>query len=92
MLWYLTLKKVFDKVPPVLMTQKLKLRPDMHPQLENWVQDFLMNRRQRVVIIEESSSELGVSLEVPQGSVPGPTLFLIYIIDLTLRVHCSLSL
>ena len=64
----------------------------MHLQLVNWAQDFLTNRRQRVVIKAESSSELEVSSGVPQGSVLGSKLFLIYINDLTLRVDCSVTL
>ena len=57
----LDFKKAFEKVPHALLTQKLKQVPDMHPQLVNWVQDFLMNRRQRVAMKGESSSEQELS-------------------------------
>ena len=48
----LDFKKAFNQVPQALLMQKLKLIPDMHPQPVNWVQDFLKNRRQRVVIVK----------------------------------------
>ena len=72
--------------------QKLKQIPDMHPQLVNWVQDLQKKRRQRMVIKGESSSELGVSAGVSQGSVLHSTLFLININDLLLKVDNSISL
>ena len=72
---------------------KLKLLiPGMHPQLVNWIQDFLTNRKQRVVIEGESPSELEVSSGVPKDSVLGLTLFLIHVSDHTLMVDCSVSL
>ena len=48
----LDFKKAFNQVPQALLMQKLKLIPDMRPQPVNWVQDFLKNRRQRVVIVK----------------------------------------
>ena len=60
-----------------MLVLKLKLLiPGMHPQLVNWIQDFLTNRKQRVVIEGESPSELEVSSGVPKDSVLGLTLFL----------------
>jgi len=53
----------------------LKLIPEIHPQLINWIQDFLTHRKLKVVIERTFSSELEVTLGVPQGSVLGPTLF-----------------
>ena len=56
------------------------------------IESFLHNRRQRVVLNDQSSSWLSIRAGVPQGSVLGPLFFLIYINDLPEGLNSEVKL
>ena len=60
-----------------------KLRPDgIYGDLTNILNDFLTNRKQRVVLNGQRSSLVDIRVGVPQGFILGPLLFFIYVNDL----------
>ena len=88
---FLDFQKAFDRVPHQRLNIKLQYYGITGDSL-NWIMSLLTNRKQAVIVNGSRSSWMPVSSGVPQGSVIGPALFLLYINDINTNIQSKMRL
>jgi hypothetical protein len=85
---YLDMSKAFDKVQHSLIISRLR-QFNISGSLLSWFTSYVNGRRQRVSVLGATSKERELTSGVPQGSILGPVLFLLYVNDLPKAVLSS---
>ena len=88
---YLDFSRAFDSVPHQRLIMKLDCM-GIRGNILRWIEIFLSDREQRVLVDCQSSDWEKVTSGVPQGSILGPLLFLMYVNDIIAELNSSVRL
>ena len=88
---FIDLHKAFDAIDHKILIEKMKCM-DFSNCVTKWFECYLSNRMFSVHVENGFSEKAFVICEVPQGSILGPLLFLIYVNDMVQAVNCDLLL
>ena len=86
---FIDLKKAFDTISHNILLHKLE-KYGLRGISNDWMRSYLTERRQYVVYGDISSSTQPISYGVPQGSILGPLLFLLYINDISNALNVNI--
>ena len=91
MVIFCDISRAFDRVWHEGLLYKLE-KIGIHGNLLRWFRSYLSDRKQRVVIGGHKSDILTIKAGVPQGSILGPLLFLVFINDIVDEIACNIRL
>lgn len=85
---FIDLKRAFETIDRGILLQKLKSYGIKSTALK-WLESYLSDRKQVVKINNHFSTKRQINIGVPQGSVIGPLLFILYLNDINCSVNCE---
>ena len=87
LLTMLDLSAAFDTIDHAILVERLKISFGINGVVLDWIGSYLSDRKQKIKIDNDVSSEIPIKYGVPQGSVLGPILFTLYTTPLSAIVR-----